>query len=310
MKTAVVYESMYGNTREVARAVADGIGGDVTVLEVGEASYDLLTGLDLLVVGGPTHVWSMSSRMSRRGARQQAKTTVVSQGNGVREWLRGLPAVPGLAVAAFDTGIVQRGWFPTGSAAAPIALNLRRKQARLIAAPERFGVVGSEGPLEEGQLSRAWQWGAELARKVASGALEVPFAAPTGDRRLNRWLGVATTIVGLTAVGGAIVLLADPSGDLMGLPAGELDDTPFDSYLNPALLLLFVVGESLLIAGVGLLKPWPRGSELAIAAGAVLVGWIVVQMTMIEFFFLQPLLLTVGLLIMVAGWIARVLRGT
>lgn len=310
VKVAVVYESIFGNTRDVARAIAEGLGGDVTLVEVGEALPGLVRDVDLLVLGGPTHVWSMSGRMSRNGARKQARHQVVSQGIGVREWLKQLPTAPGLRVAAFDTGIRQTGWFPTGSAAAPIATHLRRKQAKLIAAPERFAVVATEGPMAEGELSRAKRWGADLAQKMARGGAEVAFAEPVGHRGLNRGLGIFMALVGLSAVAGGTALLSDVQGGNMGFSVDDLDDTPFDDYLIPGLLLLIAVGGSQLLGGFALLRGWRRGPELAIVAGAVLAGWIAVQMTMIQFHFLQPLFLAIGLAIMLAGWTARVLRGT
>jgi hypothetical protein len=228
----------------------------------------------------------------------------------VREWLKGLPAIPRLAVAAFDTGIAQKGWFPTGSAAAPIAMNLRRKQGRLVADPMRFDVVKTEGPLVEGALRRARVWGAELAQKTVSGSPEVAFAEPTGHRGLNRALGFWAAFWGLGAVAGAIGFLADVQGGIMGIPIEDLDDTPFDDFLIPGLLLLIAVGGSELLAAWALLRRWTRGPELLIVAGVVLVGWIIVQLTMIQFFFLQPLLLAVGVTMMLGGWVARVLRGT
>jgi len=54
MKALVVYESLFGNTEEVARAVADGLsaGMDVDVVEVGSAQAPLVDLVDLVVVGG------------------------------------------------------------------------------------------------------------------------------------------------------------------------------------------------------------------------------------------------------------------
>ena len=58
MSALVVYESMYGNTDSIARAIAEGIENvmPVTVVNVNHASTSALLDIDLLVVGAPTHV--------------------------------------------------------------------------------------------------------------------------------------------------------------------------------------------------------------------------------------------------------------
>jgi hypothetical protein len=48
-----------------------------------------------------------------------------------------------------------------------IAKRLRHRGYRLAAPPEGFIVTGTEGPLREGELARAREWGARLARRPA-----------------------------------------------------------------------------------------------------------------------------------------------
>ncbi len=55
MNAVVVYESMFGNTREIACAVAEGLGGHTRVIPVEQLTDDALTACQLLIVGGPTH---------------------------------------------------------------------------------------------------------------------------------------------------------------------------------------------------------------------------------------------------------------
>ena len=61
MKALVVYESMYGNTHAVADALADVLGPDVDVRPVHEAG-SVPGDVDLLVVGGPTHMHGLTPR--------------------------------------------------------------------------------------------------------------------------------------------------------------------------------------------------------------------------------------------------------
>lgn len=70
MRAVVVYESMYGNTHQVAEAIGDGLRTalDVSVVAVGRVNPALLDGADLVVVGGPTHMHAMSRASSRKAA--------------------------------------------------------------------------------------------------------------------------------------------------------------------------------------------------------------------------------------------------
>ena len=74
MRALVVYESMFGNTRLVAEAVAEGLssGLDVDVVEVAAAptSFD---DVELVVVGGPTHALGMTRQRTRDDARRQGE---------------------------------------------------------------------------------------------------------------------------------------------------------------------------------------------------------------------------------------------
>lgn len=65
---------MYGNTRHVAEAIAEGLGGKSVAKLVPVAEAADLDGVDcdLLVVGGPTHVHGMSRDFTRHDAEEAA----------------------------------------------------------------------------------------------------------------------------------------------------------------------------------------------------------------------------------------------
>ncbi|WP_298460788.1 flavodoxin family protein [uncultured Cellulomonas sp.] len=166
MQALVVYESMFGTTRDVARAIGNGLFPvmDVDLVEVGTATC--LVDTDLLVVGGPTHAFGMSRSSTRQDAARQAAHATVSVDDGVREWLeRVLPAVPGLAAAAFDTRVASPR--VPGSAAKAIHRRLRRLGFEPVVPAESFWVDGTQGPLASGEAERAREWGAHLADLVA-----------------------------------------------------------------------------------------------------------------------------------------------
>jgi len=55
MKVLIVYDSVYGNTGKIAKAIGDAITGEVKVLRVGEVNSSELKTFGLLIVGSPTH---------------------------------------------------------------------------------------------------------------------------------------------------------------------------------------------------------------------------------------------------------------
>jgi hypothetical protein len=170
MRAQVVYESMFGNTRKVAEAVAEGLSSRlaVDVVEVGAAGA-ALDDVDLVVVGGPTHAFGMTRPNTRHDARRQGERGGHPVGPievGVREWLAGVrPGPGGTAAAAFDTR-VGRPWMP-GSAARAADKLLRRRGFRTVARPESFWVTDTFGPLRDGEVERARRWGEQLAAAAA-----------------------------------------------------------------------------------------------------------------------------------------------
>jgi len=174
MKVFVVFESMYGNTHEIANAIADGLApaGDVTVGSVGELTAGSIEGAELVVVGGPTHIHGMSRRSSRAAAAKGAKDDddlhlePHADGPGLREWFEELPdASAGALGLAFDTRI-DKSALLVGSAAKAISKRLRRRHYASLADPESFFMDESGSTLKEGETDRARRWGAELARRL------------------------------------------------------------------------------------------------------------------------------------------------
>lgn len=160
----VVYESMFGNTEAVAYAVADGLRAqayDVTCADVSAAPHDGPLTADLLVVGAPTHAFSLSRVDTRADALFRGATTERPD-VGLREWLTDLgpaPAAPPV-VAVFDTRASRVRRVPM-SAGRSAARMLRRRGYRLDG-PEGFVVADTHGPLVAGELSRAKTWGRTL----------------------------------------------------------------------------------------------------------------------------------------------------
>jgi hypothetical protein len=161
MKALVIYESMFGNTEAVARAVAEGLSGrfEVTVADVRTAPP--AQGTDLIVVGGPTHAFGMSRPATRQDAARQGAAGDAT--TGVREWLSAAAQLAGVPAAAFDTRVDKP---LVGSAARKAHRALHRLGCRMVVPAESFFVTGTPGPLADGEQQRARRWGEAVAASV------------------------------------------------------------------------------------------------------------------------------------------------
>jgi flavodoxin-like protein len=179
MRALVVFESMYGNTRAVATAIAEGLRAHyrVDVVPVDAATPALVAEADLLVVGGPTHMHSLSRASTRKTATEAAakpggpQLDPDARGSGVREWLDVLADTRRSAAAAFDTRLSGPATF-TGRAGLVVGRRLRRHGYRLVVSPESF-IVDKQNNLLSGEIQRAAQWGRDLAA-VGSAASRAP----------------------------------------------------------------------------------------------------------------------------------------
>jgi len=150
MKSLVIYDSNFGNTEKVARAIGEAVtpSGEVKVLRVSKANPSEVVSIDFLIVGSPTH----AGRATR----------------ATKEFLKKIPAnaLENVGVTSFDTrfsaedkGVGTRILLRVlGYAAGRIANRLERKGGHLAAEPEGFIVEDSEGPLKKGELERAAIW--------------------------------------------------------------------------------------------------------------------------------------------------------
>jgi len=150
MKTLVVYESFFGNTEKIARAIGAALGlADSDIVRVSDLKPGQMNGLELFIAGSPTRAFQPSPE--------------------TKAFLNGLPsgALNGVKVAAFDTRAVMNEKTPGilrffaglfGYAAEPMAKKLIKKGGTQVLAPAGFFVLNSEGPLKQGELERAAEW--------------------------------------------------------------------------------------------------------------------------------------------------------
>lgn len=145
MNALVVYESQFGNTEKVAQAIAGALRvfGQARAVRVDPTHSIDLQGVDLLVVGGPTQSWGVTS--------------------GIRAFLEKIPPTElrRMSVACFDTRLRQPRLL-TGSAAGVMAKILQKMGVVSRVPAESFLVSGKEGPLLDGELERAVGWAKTL----------------------------------------------------------------------------------------------------------------------------------------------------
>jgi flavodoxin I len=157
MKVLIIYDSFFGNTELIARAIGSALEPqeDAGVLRVTDVKPEQLTGLELLIVGSPTRAFRPTEAMTN--------------------FLKGIAnnGLQGVKVASFDTRIatgeikspVLRFMVNLGGyAAKPIANKLKKKGGNLIMPPEGFFVKGEKGPLNDGEIERAAEWARQCGR--------------------------------------------------------------------------------------------------------------------------------------------------
>jgi hypothetical protein len=172
VRVLVVVESLFGNTYLLGASVGDGLRDvhpsvQARVLRVGDVQADDLAGVDLLVVGAPTHWRGVpSQRTQHQYLRESDVAAGVTRigtpidpsaaGVRVRDWLATLPHVDAGRAASFDTRLAR----PFAGGAAPrIGRRLARLGYILTGEPAGFFVTGMEGSLRPGELDRAADWG-------------------------------------------------------------------------------------------------------------------------------------------------------
>jgi hypothetical protein len=160
MQAVVVYESFFGNTAAIARAIADGIGPDASAMTTDDATDDVVADADLVVVGAPVLGFRLPTDDIRDGLLREtgAPTLPDTTHRSMRSWLESVPAGKARS-AAFET----RFRFSPGGSIGTITHELERAGYHTVAKGQKFLVTGKYGPLKMGELQRARQWGAELA---------------------------------------------------------------------------------------------------------------------------------------------------
>ena len=116
-------------------------------------------------------------------------------------------------------------------------------------------------------------------------------------------LGTLLTFTALNAFAGGFYGMVGARG----VPVEWLDGTPFDNYFLPSLILFAIVGGTSLLGAVAVFTNAEAARRAALGAGAIMMIWIAVQVTMIGYVsWLQP---AVAMTAVVITWLAGRLDG-
>lgn len=166
MRAVVVYESMFGNTRDLAAAMVGGLtarGACIKLIPIAQAPVEFDGRVDLLIAGAPTHAFGLPKQQTRADAARRGAGAPMDA-DGLREWIERVRLERGQPAATFDTRI-DRPRLP-GSAARAAARRLRDRGATILCT-QSFHVRSMEGPLVDGELDRARAWAAGLVLDAA-----------------------------------------------------------------------------------------------------------------------------------------------
>ena len=126
------------------------------------------------------------------------------------------------------------------------------------------------------------------------------------SKRLASTLGILQLFIGLGAVGGGLGLVLEPSGANLGMPLEMLSHSPFSDFLIPGMLLLIFNGLGSIAGCISSFKFFQYAAEIALALGAFLVAWILIQVYWIhDFHWLHGLYLILGIIELGLGWLLR-----
>jgi flavodoxin len=171
-RALVVYESVFGDARTIAQAIAAGMSASLPAEAVAatEAPDEIGSDVAMLVVGGPNHALGMPRPSTREGAVKQYGADIADIGAGLHEWLDGMRVTTsGVVAAAFDTRGSGHPLLTKMDHAARTEEKLLGKLGATVIAPaEHFFVADTKGPLVDGEEDRARTWGRTLAEMVVA----------------------------------------------------------------------------------------------------------------------------------------------
>jgi hypothetical protein len=128
--------------------------------------------------------------------------------------------------------------------------------------------------------------------------------------------------LGFNGLIGGILLMAKPDGSLLGMQTDWLIHSPFKDYLIPGLLLSVFLGIIPLVTFLGLIRRryWRFTNffniyrnrnwawSFSLYTGIVAITWITVQLILTQYFWIQPVIIFIGLFIIIITMLPKVME--
>lgn len=129
-------------------------------------------------------------------------------------------------------------------------------------------------------------------------------------------------ILSFTSLVGGTMLILKPDGSLLGMQTDWLNQSPFKNYLIPGLILFTLNGILPMFTVIGLLlKPkWDFANlfniypnrywawTYSLYVGIITITWIIMQQMMTNYFWIQPVVIFIGLLIIICTMLPSVMK--
>lgn len=128
--------------------------------------------------------------------------------------------------------------------------------------------------------------------------------------------------LGVNGMVGGLLLMLRPNGFYMGMTTDWLQRSPFSNYFIPGLLLFFCIGvfssltlfglmtrvNSKVLNAVNLYSDRHWSWAFSLYVGIVSISWITFQLIMTSYFWIQPVIIFTGLLILIFSLTPGVMR--
>jgi menaquinone-dependent protoporphyrinogen IX oxidase len=152
VKVFIIYDSKYGNTKMVAENILVGLkqveGVEAAIGYVKQVDCEMLVGYDALVFGAPNHMGKPSRTMTKF-------VDSISQAPLNAKW-----------AAAFDTYFQRQRYFEKAMKKLEKHVKTHMPNLTLIAPGLSVRVHGVNGPVVEGELAKAQEFGKKLVIQI------------------------------------------------------------------------------------------------------------------------------------------------
>lgn len=144
MKTLIVFDSNYGNTKTIAYQISKTFSGDTKVVSADDFKVIDAQNLDLLIVGCPIIGWRPTEKIIEVFHKMKLEHN-------------------NFKFATFDTRVKL---FFHGDAKDQMSKMISQIGGTEIISSQAFYVKGKEGPILDGEIENASKWATEILQKM------------------------------------------------------------------------------------------------------------------------------------------------